>query len=157
MIGSSSAAGVGCGERLSLTGPEETLEKDHGRLERRYWITPNLDSIKRAERWPCLSSVGMVESERTIAGQTSRESAVLQSAGSQGTTRRNSVLPCAATGRSRTTSTGCSTSPFREDESRIRKDNAPENVAMLRHVALNLLKADKTTRHPSPQRESRLE
>ena len=32
---------------------------------------------------------------------------------------------------------------FREDESRIRKKNAPENVAILRHVVLNLLqKAD---------------
>lgn len=26
--------------------------------------------------------------------------------------------------------------------SRVRKDNAPENMAMLRHVALNLIKAD---------------
>jgi predicted transposase YbfD/YdcC len=29
---------------------------------------------------------------------------------------------------------------FREDESRIRKDHAPENSAILRHIALNLLK-----------------
>ncbi|NOQ45436.1 MAG: ISAs1 family transposase [Desulfobulbaceae bacterium] len=29
---------------------------------------------------------------------------------------------------------------FREDESRVRKDNAPENLAVLRHIALNLLK-----------------
>ena len=33
---------------------------------------------------------------------------------------------------------------FREDESRIRKDAAPENFAMIRHVALNLLKSDQT-------------
>jgi predicted transposase YbfD/YdcC len=31
---------------------------------------------------------------------------------------------------------------FDEDRSRVRKDNAPENMAMLRHVALNLIKAD---------------
>lgn len=31
---------------------------------------------------------------------------------------------------------------FREDESRIRKDHAPQNMAVLRHVATNLLKRD---------------
>ncbi|PYP82421.1 MAG: ISAs1 family transposase, partial [Blastocatellia bacterium AA13] len=33
---------------------------------------------------------------------------------------------------------------FGEDQSRIRKDHAPENMAILRHIALNLLKHDKT-------------
>jgi predicted transposase YbfD/YdcC len=32
---------------------------------------------------------------------------------------------------------------FREDDSRIRKDNAPENLAVIRHIALNILKQDK--------------
>jgi len=32
---------------------------------------------------------------------------------------------------------------FREDESRIRKKNAPENMSIIRHIVLNLLrKAD---------------
>jgi predicted transposase YbfD/YdcC len=33
---------------------------------------------------------------------------------------------------------------FREDDSRIRKDHGPENMATLRHIALNLLKQDKS-------------
>ena len=33
---------------------------------------------------------------------------------------------------------------FREDESRIRKDNAPENLAISRHIALTLLKQEKS-------------
>ena len=33
---------------------------------------------------------------------------------------------------------------FGEDASRIRKDYGPENMTVLRHIALNLLKQDKS-------------
>lgn len=33
---------------------------------------------------------------------------------------------------------------FREDDSRTRKDHGPHNLAILRHIALNLLRNDKT-------------
>ena len=98
-----------------------------------------------ADRWSCLTSVGMVESERIIGTETSREVRYFISslpgddAKKFGAAVRRHweiennlhwVLDVA----------------FREDASRVRKDNAAENVAMLRHVALNLLKADKTTK-----------
>ena len=35
---------------------------------------------------------------------------------------------------------------FREDESRVRKDHAPQNLATLRHIALNLLKQDRSVK-----------
>ncbi len=34
----------------------------------------------------------------------------------------------------------------REDDSRVWKERGPENFAVLRHIALNLLKQDKTTK-----------
>jgi predicted transposase YbfD/YdcC len=35
---------------------------------------------------------------------------------------------------------------FREDQSRIRKDHGPQNFAILRHIALNLLRQEQSTR-----------
>ena len=35
---------------------------------------------------------------------------------------------------------------FHEDASQIRRDNAPENMALLRHFALNLLKRGKSSK-----------
>ena len=35
---------------------------------------------------------------------------------------------------------------FREDESRVRTGNAAENLALIRHMALNLLKQDNTSK-----------
>jgi predicted transposase YbfD/YdcC len=35
---------------------------------------------------------------------------------------------------------------FREDDSRVRKDHGPENLALLRHMALNLLKNEKSAK-----------
>ncbi len=35
---------------------------------------------------------------------------------------------------------------FREDESRVRKDHAPQNLATLRHIALNLLKQERSAK-----------
>jgi predicted transposase YbfD/YdcC len=35
---------------------------------------------------------------------------------------------------------------FRKDESRISKDNTPQNFAVLRHIALNLIKHEKSSK-----------
>jgi predicted transposase YbfD/YdcC len=121
----------------------ETLEKGHGRIEkRRYWVTAKLDAIPRAEKWACLNSVGMVESERTIGNETSREVRYFISslAGDDAKVFANAVRRHCEVENNLHWVLDVA---FREDHSRVRKDNAPENAAMLRHLALNLIKADK--------------
>ena len=124
----------------------ETLEKEHGRLEtRRYWVTSRIDWFRDRDAWAGLTSVGMVEATRELDGVSSTEVRYFIS----------SLVGDDAEKFARAVRSHWSVEnnlhwvldvAFDEDRSRVRKDNAPENMAMLRHVALNLLKADTSTR-----------
>ena len=124
----------------------ETIDGNHGRVEvRRYYATDDIEWLRRKVDWRGLKSIAMVESERTVQGEeTSRErryyiSSLEADAKQLGKAIRghwsieNSLHWVLDMG-------------FREDESRIRKDHSPENVATLRHIALNLLKQEKTAK-----------
>lgn len=123
----------------------ETKDVNHGRVEyRRYWTIDNIGEIEGAKSWKGLNIVGMVESERIVDEEVSIEhryyiSSMENNAKNFGDGVRahwgieNSVhwvLDIA----------------FREDESRVRTGNAPENLAVTRHIALNLLKNEKTAK-----------
>ena len=52
----------------------ETIDQAHGRREvRRYWTTDAISGLSTNDQWPGLQSVGMVETDRTLAGETTRE------------------------------------------------------------------------------------
>ena len=53
---------------------DESVEKDHGRLEvRRCWAFSQLDCLSEPQQWPDLKMFGVIEAERTINGKTSCE------------------------------------------------------------------------------------
>ncbi len=123
----------------------ETKERSHGRHEiRRYWAMACEGRLAHAKRWSKLNMVGMVEAERTVDGQTSIEYRYY--IGSFG----NDVHTFARSARGHW---GVENGlhwvldvAFREDDSRVRKGHAPENLALLRHIAVNLLKQEKTAK-----------
>lgn len=124
----------------------ESVENDHGRLERRrYWVTSKMDWFREREEWAGLTSVGMVESTREADGKTSREVRYFISS-----LPGDNAEKFAGAVRSHWSVENnlhwVLDVAFDEDRSRVRKDNAPQNMAMLRHVALNLLKADTSTK-----------
>ena len=123
----------------------ETQEHNHGRHEvRRYWTMACEGRLTYAKRWSKLNMVGMVESERTVDGETSIEYRYY--IGSFG----NDVQTFAQGARGHW---GVENGlhwvldvAFREDDSRVRKGHAPENLALLRHIAVNLLNQEKTAK-----------
>lgn len=121
----------------------QTIEKNHGRIEKRsYWLIESVEDLEDSQRWLGLKSIGLVESSRKIKGKitierryyiTSIEKDVKTFA--QGVRSHwgieNKLHWCLDVG-------------FREDESRIRKENSSENMAIIRHIALNLLNQEKS-------------
>ena len=95
-------------------------------------------------QWEKFQSIGMIDSVRIVKGKTTIE-----------TRYYISCLPNNAQkmGESVRSHWGIENSlhwvldvGFREDDCRIRKDNAPQNFAMIRHISLKLLNQEKTSK-----------
>jgi len=121
-------------------------ESGHGRHEIRQCVMlSNIQELIDPEgKWSKLTSVVMINSWRTENGKTTLET-------------RYSVtsLPNNAEFLSRCVHTHWNIEnklhwildvQFDEDSFRIRKGNAPQNLAIIRHIALNLLNKDKTVK-----------
>ena len=121
---------------------EETSEEGHGRIEHRsYFLSTDLSSLSGVAKWSGLKAIGMVQSERHCGGRVSFEQRYfITSLGEvklfQQSVRSHWGIENALHWRLDVT--------FREDESRIRRGNAPHNIGVIRHVAMNLLKREKT-------------
>lgn len=119
----------------------ETIDRGHGRVEtRRYFTLTAVDKIPQAADWEKLNMVGMVQSERQVNGKSTAETRFY--IGSSGGDARRFAWAV----RNHWGIENCLhwslDIAFREDESRIRDRQAANNFAVMRHIALGLLKKD---------------
>jgi predicted transposase YbfD/YdcC len=120
-----------------------TVDGEHGRIEtRRCWATSDIAWLDPEGHWPGLTSIAMPEATRELGAHTTTDMRFcITTLPPEAPTILHAV-------RSHWT---IDNSPhwgldiaFREDDSRIRKGHAPPNFAVLRHIALKLLKHDIT-------------
>ena len=125
---------------------DQTRETGHGRTEvRRCWTTNTAEAVTQWKDWPALRSLVMIESERTAGGKTSTEQRYYIGSVAK--------LPAATALRNARAHWGIENGlhwvldvAFREDDCRVRVDNAAQNFAVMRHIAVNLLKAVQGTK-----------
>jgi predicted transposase YbfD/YdcC len=128
-------------------GHHDSVDGDHGRIEqRRVWSTEAIEWRRaRHPEWVGLRSIAMVEAERTVNGQTSRERRYYIS--SLPGENANRIAHAIRTHWSvENTLHWRLDVSFDEDQSRVRVGHAAENLSTLRRIALNLLEREKTAK-----------
>jgi predicted transposase YbfD/YdcC len=115
----------------------EEIDKGHGRLEtRRYWVCEDLCTLPHPERWEGLLSIGMVERECISVGKSSLEQRYfINSIPADAKLFAHAVR--AHWGIENRLHWRLDV-VMREDDCRIRIDNTPAVLAMMRHLSLNL-------------------
>jgi predicted transposase YbfD/YdcC len=138
--------------RINKQAVKETVDKEHGRIDERFYhvLQVNLEELKKCSEWPGIKSIGMTTTQSTRGEKTSIETRYYIM----------SFLPdverfaAAVRGHWRVENSLHWTLDvtFREDESRVRKDHAPANFSLVRKLAMNILRAEKSIKKSIPQK-----
>jgi len=125
-----------------LVDYDKQVEKDHGRIEiRECWCTEDIEWLSQKDDWNNLQSISLVRSTRIINDTETTEERLYISSLPANAQKQNSIIR---------KHWGIENSlhwvldmAFDEDYCRKRKNHSAENFAIVRHVALNLLKQEK--------------
>ena len=117
----------------------KTEKKSHGRFEvRRCQAFSAIDRLYKHEDWKDVASFAIVERTRTIGDKTSTERAFYISSLPADAKRISQAVRSHWEVENRLH--WCLDVQFNEDQSRVRTDHAANNLAIVRHIVMNLLR-----------------
>ena len=133
----------------------ETTDADHGRIEvRRHAVCHDVDWLFSDRRYPGRGRLPGPGHDRHgrephRARRQDRAASGATISAPPSSMPRPSPVPCAPIGASRTGSIGSSDVVFHDDLARLRTGHGPANMAVVKHMAMNLV------RHPKDITASR--
>lgn len=125
-----------------------TVDAAHGRIEiRQHWITEELSWLPATTGkalWPGLRSIAMIHAQRRIGDQ--RSTFVRYYLSSLPADAHQLAHAARAHWQIENQLHWSLDVTFHEDDNRTRTDCAPQNLAIVRHIALNLLQHERSTK-----------
>jgi len=128
-----------CGAKVS----EPTVDGDHGRIETRTAIvSTDIGWLQEAHHWPGLAAIGKVVRSREAGDKTTAETAYYLLSLDLSAERLNEVVrsPWGVENRLHWRLDVV----MNEDQARNRLGHGPQNLAVLRHMAINVMQKDPT-------------
>jgi predicted transposase YbfD/YdcC len=121
-----------------ITDLYQDFDKGHGRIEtRRCFVSSQIDWLSQKDQWAGLKTIVMIEETQESKDKVSTESRFFISSLAADAKRISDAARShwlIENGLHWTLDV-----VFNEDQSRVRKDNAGENMALIRHITLNML------------------
>ena len=121
----------------------QSKDKDHGRIETRTcYVTEEIDWLPGKEQWQNLAGIGMMVSERRIGDQPKTVETSYFIYSQKGAAAEELLKTRRGHWGIENKLHWILDTVMREDESRARSGHGAENLSILRHLALNLVKQE---------------
>lgn len=129
-----------------ITDYHESFNKGHGRIEtRKCYVSDQLEWLDNKDKWIDLKTIIMIESIREVADKVSTERRFYIASIAPEAERINQSIRDHWSVENQLHWVMDVT--MGEDDSRVRKDHAPENMSIIKHITLNMIRNAKAKKY----------